>query len=284
VSGRRPTSGFTLLEAMLAVTILGIVATALYGSFSGALRSRAIAEDRIEVTRTGRSALARMTDDLIATVDPSSEGGAGTATATFFSFPDGTDSTPLDNLTFSAAPDRPSGLLGRTAGQQTITYFFAEAANPMRSDRPDPRAFDVVDFFAAFPPRYQLPDDAQPERLLRRQAAPASGDDLAPADGLGPAPATLFLDNVASLEFRFYDGVQWHDDWDSEDPTYPSRLPLAVEIDLALYDATGAIHHFTTAVDLPLANRRHTRPASTENANRSSGNGIGATTRGTAAR
>jgi general secretion pathway protein J len=276
VSERRPTSGFTLLEAMLAVTILGIVATALYGSFSSALRARAIAEDRIEVTRTGRSAVARITDDLTAAFYPAAEGAPSTATSRFLSFPDGTDVAPLDNLTFSAVPDRPSGLVGRSTGQQTIAYFFPDTADRMRPDRPDPDAFDVVDFFATFPPRYHLPDDAHPQRLLRRQEAAVGTGDLA------PAPATLFLDNVASLEFRFYDGVEWRDDWDSGDRTYPSRLPRAVEIDLALYDATGGVHRFTTAVDLPLADRRNAPRAA--GAAGDGGNGAGSTREGSTAR
>lgn len=248
--GRRRTDGFTLLEAMLAVTILGIVATTLYGTFSRALRSRALAESHIEVTRSGRSALARISDDLTAAFYSQADGGGRVASAVFTSIPGGTESAPLDALTFSAMAARPSGLQGRSAGQQVITYFFATSSDPMHPDARDLQALDVVDFFATFPPRAPLPDDVQPERLLRRERATLRPDELA------AVPATLFLDNVASLAFRFFDGTTWYDAWDSEDRTYPRRLPRAVEIDLALYDATGAVHHFTTAVDLPLAERR----------------------------
>ncbi len=51
--------------------------------------------------------------------------------------------------------------------------------------------------------------------------------------------------------FEFFDGRDWQETWDSEERN--ARLPRAVGIDLALYDPSGGIHHFTTAVDLPLS-------------------------------
>jgi hypothetical protein len=108
----------------------------------------------------------------------------------------------------------------------------------------------VEDFFAAFGPRRTPRNGETPERLLRREAIMAS------RDALDAAPATAFLDDVASLDFRFHDGTDWVDEWDSEDQTSFARLPRAVAIDLALYDAQGEIHHFITSVDLALADAR----------------------------
>jgi len=70
---------------------------------------------------------------------------------------------------------------------------------------------------------------------------------------LDEARASVFVDAVASLTFEFFNGTDWVEVWDSEEAN--ARLPRAVRIDLALYDAAGAIHHFTTAVDLPLSDR-----------------------------
>jgi hypothetical protein len=69
---------------------------------------------------------------------------------------------------------------------------------------------------------------------------------------LDNARATVFLDDVASLELTFFDGREWRDTWDSEDAN-SRRLPRAVTIHLALYDEAGDVHDFTTAVDIPLS-------------------------------
>ena len=79
---------------------------------------------------------------------------------------------------------------------------------------------------------------------------------MASRDALDDAHATAFLDDVASLEFRFHDGTDWLDEWDSEDRAPSRRLPRAVAIDLAIYDAQGEIHHFITSVDLAMADAR----------------------------
>lgn len=114
-----------------------------------------------------------------------------------------------------------------------------------------PARDDAEDFFAAFgaPPRPLIPG-APPRRLLRREAL------MTGRDAFDAASATAFLDDVASLAFRFHDGTDWVAAWDSEDRANYRPLPRAVAIDLGLYDATGEIRHFTTAVDLALADTR----------------------------
>jgi prepilin-type N-terminal cleavage/methylation domain-containing protein len=252
--------GFTLLEVMMAVTIFGIVALTVYGTFARTLRSKGIAEERAQVVQAGRGAVARMGDELASAFYPSSLAtGSHAATAAqpiFRSLSGGTETLPLDAIVFTALSSRPAGVVGRDSDQRIISYFFPERRGPMRpgmdaaASRTD--TSDVEDFFAAFGPQRQPRDGETPERLLRREAIMAS------RDALDAATATAFLDDVASLEFRFHDGTDWVDEWDSEDQSNFSRLPRAVAIDLALYDARGDIHHFITSVDVALAD---TRPA-----------------------
>ena len=246
--------GFTLLEVMMAVTIFGIVALTVYGTFARTLRSKAIAEERADVVQAGRGAVARMADELASAFYPVQ---ATSGLAIFRSLSGGTDTTPLDAIIFTALSPRPAGVVGRDSDQRIITYFFPERRDRMRAgDRDTPRAAgnildasDAEDFFAAFGPRRPPRDGETPERLLRREAIMAS------RDALDAARATAFLDDVASLEFRFHNGTEWVDEWDSEDRANP-RLPRAVAIDLALYDANGEIHHFITSVDLAMAEAR----------------------------
>ena len=254
---RRP-HGFTLIEVMLALGIFGLVAVTLYGTFSRTLRSKGIAERRAEVTRLGRSAVGRLADEIASAFYPKTRDGA----AIFRVLKGGTETAPLDSLWFTALSARPAGIEGQQTDQRVIVYFFPH-------DRRGPRAGgataetdgrelptnrggrdvfedDAEDFFAAFGPAHPPVLGATPHRLLRREAG------IIDLRSIDDASATAFLDDVASLEFRFFDGRDWHDLWDSEDRNTP-RLPRAVAIDLALYDEIGEIHHFATSVDVPLS-------------------------------
>ncbi len=264
---RRP-HGFTLIEIMLALGIFGLVAVTLYGTFSRTLRSKGIAERRAEVTRVGRSAVGRIADEIGSAFYPKTRDGA----AIFRVLKGGTETTPLDSLWFTALSARPAGIEGQQTDQRVIVYFFphdrtrlragdqATGNDTTRSDTSasdtrelptnrggtDLFADDADDFFAAFGPTHPPVLGTTPHRLLRREAG------IIDLRSIDDTSATAFLDDVASLEFRFFDGRDWHDLWDSEDRSTP-RLPRAVAIDLGLYDDTGEIYHFATSVDVPLS-------------------------------
>lgn len=261
MTDRMQRRGFTLMEVMLALGIFGIVTVTLYGTFARTLRSKGIAERRAEVTRVGRAAVGRMADEIASAYYPSSLSG----TAIFRVLKSGTDDVPLDSLVFTALSARPAGIDGRETDQRMLAYFFPRERSGLRRDgktgaaaesggldRPANRggvdllADDADDFFEAFGPRHPPVPGTEPQRLLRREAT------MIERRALDDARATVFLDDVVSLELTFYDGREWRDVWDSEDAN-SRRLPRAVRIDLALYDEVGEIHHFTTAVDLPLS-------------------------------
>jgi hypothetical protein len=194
---------------------------------------------------------------------------AGKDTGFFRALKSGTEDAPLDSLTFTALSSRPAGLDGRGTDQRMLTYFFPRDRSAMRrggqagdtgaqegafksssfgsnTRRRDPLADDADDFFAAFGPSHPPVLGTAPRRLLRREAT------IIERDALDDARATVFLEGVASLELTFFNGRDWRETWDSEDRETP-RLPRAVRIDLALYDDTGEVQHFVSAVDVPLS-------------------------------
>ena len=268
----RRVRGFTLIEVVVSLGIFGLITVMLYGTFSRTLRSKAIAEERAEVTRVGRAAVGRMADEISSAFYPKNLPG----TAIFRVLRSGTDDAPLDSLVFTALSARPAGLEGRGTDQRMLAYFFARDRSGLRRDRRtggadtgasagasgggdegftrtadrgrvDLLADDADDYFAAFGPTPIPPLGTVPHRLLRREAT------MIERRALDEARASVFVDDVASLSFEFFDGTEWVEVWDSEEAN--ARLPRAVRIDLALYDAAGEIHHFTTAVDLPLSDR-----------------------------
>src|SRR5258705_190264 len=87
-------SGFTLLELMVALGIFGLVATTLYGTFARTLRSKGLVERRAEITRVGRAAVNRMADEIGSAYYPT----AGRDTGFFRALKSGTEDAPLDSL------------------------------------------------------------------------------------------------------------------------------------------------------------------------------------------
>jgi prepilin-type N-terminal cleavage/methylation domain-containing protein len=277
----RDRSGFTLLEIMMAVTIFGIVAITVYGTFARTLRSKGLAEEGAELTQTGRSAVAHMADEIGSAFYPRPPLYSPTMYATIAPIPiflciqGGTESVPLDTIWFTGLSPRPASTSGRDSDQRMISYFFPQAlgrgrgsdtsasgdtgsggarfssGGPSTTGRTlgsgTKRLDEAEDFFAAFGPRPTPPPGAAPQRLLRREAFMTS------SDALDQAVPTVFLENVASLEFLFYDGNDWRPVWNSQDTVNFRPLPRAVAIDLGLYDTAGGVHHFTTAVDVALA-------------------------------
>jgi hypothetical protein len=56
-------------------------------------------------------------------------------------------------------------------------------------------------------------------------------------------------ERVVGLNFRYFDGKEWSDDWSAGDR---KKLPKAVEIQIFLKDYTGRERRFITQTDIPL--------------------------------
>ena len=70
---------------------------------------------------------------------------------------------------------------------------------------------------------------------------------LAPAE-LPPSEEVLCR-NVSAFTMRFYDGSQWHEEWDSSQ--FDDTLPMAVEVMLALAPPNVAPYGITRTFFLP---------------------------------
>src|SRR5438093_1584995 len=81
-----------------------------------------------------------------------------------------------------------------------------------------------------------LPDEQQ-----ITAAASGTGTSGSAAESTPQARATLVLDRLAGLRFRYLDGQsgQWVNDWDTTEQDTLNRLPAAVEVAVFLYDDKG---------------------------------------------
>src|SRR3989304_519067 len=64
--------GFTLIEILLALVILGIILTTVYGALSRTLFSKNVAEERGELFANGRDAVLKMASEIEAAMPPPS--------------------------------------------------------------------------------------------------------------------------------------------------------------------------------------------------------------------
>jgi len=234
---RSSSRGWTLLELLVAVTILAIVLTTVYGALSRTLTQKGYAEDRAELYSVGREAAMKIAEDLEAALPPNA-----TAGISFFGISRG-ERPPNDAVQFSINVH--SGLRAAvlSSGRSTVSYSLVPMAE-------NPNVFELL-------------RDEMPFALMMPEA-----DENAPSDSPQPSPpvrrANLLLEKTDCAEQRFclvgmrlrYLDAQtgaWVSEWDSTKQETLNRLPAAAEIALFLSDNNGNVHDFTTIVDLVLA-------------------------------
>jgi len=207
-------SGFTLLEILIAITILGLVLVTVYGSITRIIYAKEHAEERAQLASVGREAVMRIADEIESALLPSVANGA------VFQGASGGDTQPTDQVRFAIVSRPPFGPLGGRGGRVLVTYSL----------------------------------DAVPGRdrvfLLRRDEVPLAAAEESPQ----PISTMVLdnVAGLRFRYWDPFKG-EWVGDWDSTQRDYQDGLPLLVEVALFLYDSQGAVHDFATIVDLPLA-------------------------------
>jgi general secretion pathway protein J len=222
--------GFTLLEIMIATTILGIIMLTVYGVIGRALYAKEHSEERADLYASGREAVLKIADEMEGALPPTAGRNLG-----FVGIP-GTGRVPTDAVQFDVVVRRLYGTSETRGGRALVSY----SLDPVK---------DTPNLFAL----------RRQEQLLTEPAPQDPNDPDAPS----PAPAVFaayVLDQVAGLRFRYLNPQtgEWLDSWDTtvQPPggQPPIGLPGAVEITLFLADEDGGVHDFGTIVDIPLAN------------------------------
>jgi prepilin-type N-terminal cleavage/methylation domain-containing protein len=209
--------GFTLIEMMLAVAILGLVMVMLAGSFHAVAASKVHAENRLETNHRGRTILWEMGQEIRGAVQTPFIAshvlliGQGRMM----------NRTPLDSITVSTIDASHTRTVGGFGAEQIVTYSAAP--------NPDHRGWYL---------------------LLRTQtSALLLGDRPVHT----PQPLVLAA-NVLALHVRYFDGTIWNESWDSRTLPPGRALPLAVsiELEMAAPGSNGPMDFFTQ-VSVPMA-------------------------------
>ena len=205
--------GFTLIEMMLAIGVLGLILAMLSTSFSTVAHSKVHAEGRLIVDREGRALLWQISkevrDAVQTPIAPSHvlllggghSGGSG----------------PLDTLTLATLDAGHRRAITGIAPEYIVSY--SEVSNP------DHRGW------------YLLQRTQQSGLLL-------SG---------GGGQSLVLANNLLSLHLRYFDGQRWTESWDSSSLPPGRQLPIAVAIQIQMAGPGGRPIDFATQVTVPMA-------------------------------
>lgn len=239
----RRSGGFTLLELLLAITILGLLMATVYGSLARTESSKLIAESRAELYSAGRQAVLKMAGDLEAALPPPS------GDRIYFRGTSGAGGAP--DVQFVMMNRGGYGVQRVRPGRVLIVYSLTPLPSRrneyalLREEYLYKTMLDKADGLTV--EDEALDENAPPtEQASLLLECPDVPDDLNLPGACQP---------VLELGFRFYDDAvgDWRDEWDSTVDATLGRLPSAVEIHLVLADENGGAHEFGTIVDLPLA-------------------------------
>lgn len=203
--------GFTLLEVMISVGIMGVIMVLIWSSTSQSLRSKDRTEARDLLFHTGQVALRKIADDVaVAFLATQSQASAGTTAGTeasaetnFKTFFIGEDRGEQDALRFTSLAHMRLVRNSKESDQCRIAYDVV-------ADPEEPRAFNLM--------RRQEPWLATTTEVEGRPFALAEG---------------LLRFNVEYYDERKGD---WGKEWNTDKVDWKDRLPLAVRITIVFAD------------------------------------------------
>jgi Tfp pilus assembly protein PilV len=290
---RRGRSGFTLVELVLATTIAMLLLGALYVAVDMQLRFAQNSRDLVEESTLARAILARIDSDASQVVGLSDPGRFRVAA--------GADALSDPTATTAATPTTAAGTTGMTTGAASSAASTSTATTEggtstnivlplgVQGDSETlhlyvsrvPREL-YMNINSDTPPvvsdlrrvSYWLLGGADNPAGLARQEVPVVTSDDALQNlppGIDNESSFLIADEVRSLNFQYFDGTNWQDNWDSTTPGADGVTPIgspravAVTVGVARPGANGNVKIYRHVIAISSANgtTQQSQPQST---------------------
>lgn len=226
--------GFTLIELMIAITILVVISGIVYASFSTVISATETATEASEQLYTQSFLTRHLTENITqayagwqagAVYRPYSDQGSMITQVmpeTIYAFI-GTDNGTEDTLTFSTSTPL-SGASGLPGFFKQVTYELVDAADAdlpgLRSSSGEPVSGPVLRVTEVPLMSYQ---DSQGGRIMSDYFSALQEN----ADRMEiTTPVWVFP--VDGMDIKYFDGEEWVDSWDS---VIEERLPWGIEVE-----------------------------------------------------
>jgi prepilin-type N-terminal cleavage/methylation domain-containing protein len=204
--------GFTLIEMMLAIGVLGLILSMLASSFTIVAHGKVHAEGRLDANRAGRAVLWQMSSEI--------RGAVQTPVALSHVLLIGNgrfgNNGPLDTITLGTLD---------VSHQRSLTGGGAES---------------IVS--------YNLVPNPDHNGWFLLQRTQQSGLLLSPTT----PPRFVLADNLLSLHIRYYDGQRWGESWDSSSLPRGRQLPMTIALQLRMASPGGGAMDYSTQVTVPM--------------------------------
>jgi len=200
--------GFTLLEMLVATTLVCVLAGSLYASLRVAFKARNAAESAVGPVRKAELTLTLLEQDFRSATLPK---GALTGAFVGENATDG-DGNDNDSVSFccTMCDWRPPERAGLTDGSTAHSWCDVRRVELSRAASDEPGGQVLV--------------RQETANLLSPQGSEANSE--------------VLCRGVKAFNVRYYDGAAWQESWDSS--TVDNAIPLAVEITIELDAGTAA--------------------------------------------
>jgi len=224
---RRPSSGFTLIEVMLVLAIMGFLTTIMWSSFSETVRHKRVIQGEQERAHSVRVALMRMTREIeMAYMSENEATGIAYRPTQFVA----SSRADVDELTFS------------TFAHQRLRAGAAEGDS------------SLVSYYGA-----RDPDDRRVLNLMRRETRRLQAENPATLF----SEAYILCPDVARVKLAFYDHrkKEWQTDWSTLDASGTPYLPTHVRITLTVVDERGRQVDYSTDARIQITEKVGYKPS-----------------------
>jgi general secretion pathway protein J len=203
MNARRP-SGFTLIEVMLALAILGFITTIMFGSFNQTVINKRVIEGAQDRLHTVRVALMRMSREIEMAYLSDNENTSLSYRRTFLT---ASSQAAVDEVAFS------------TFAHQRLREGLNEGDT------------SVITYYGQ-----RDPDDPRILNLMRRESRRLQAEDPKTLAG----EAYILCPDISKVKFSFYDfkKKEWERDWNTT-TVGSDYMPTHVRITLTVVDERG---------------------------------------------
>jgi prepilin-type N-terminal cleavage/methylation domain-containing protein len=228
---RRPIHpGFTLIEMLIAVSMIALITAMMYGSYAATTQSLSRYDAQSACRKRTDLVLRLMTRQIRCAFAPLPESGNDKS-------PDGAHAIVTPEPVFRGNGENPQG--------EFLTFLTTAGSSTGMPSAP-----------TLVSTSYQY--DASRASLSIRQS-PRTGR----LTGSSAVSWTAILDRIADLKVEFHDGTQWRSRWDDRQ-SQSMKLPRAVRITLTVSDERGGSYQAQTCIPVVYRTAAQTGGSRTE--------------------